>query len=646
MPKRSGDDEDIVPNEQPPNKRSKKAPEPWDYPSFEPLQLDPEVPNFGCPAASVHDFKHPYDVFKAFFTNQWIGYLCAATNRYATQCLRTQNEALEHPRPWKPVCNDEMEAYLGVILYIGLESDRKPIQEYWDIGAELSTHHAIINSISLVRWEQINRYFQPPGPPETGTQAPKDAFPAASKVWALSSHLQEVSKQLWVLGRHLAIDETIAAFEGRAKETVQIPSKPTPEGFKLWILGDHGYQYRWLFHAKGTQKGQGPQGLSPTWKQWPKTTQVVLQLLEDAQVVPGRCCVWLDNLFSSEPLFRYLRQREIGAAGTVRTVNTAREEEEAENSILGALLGASGTHGSTQAPTEPASTQGSTQAPASTQGSTQKKKKGTQDEVINRGITPRIARLKSLAGAIEWGTQYVDTQSDGQVLQIAFRDQVVVLFFTTVHRCTQEKGLEMVLRTRKRPNNQNTKAKAPFGASTTKVLPFPVALDDYNHFMGAVDLGDQLETYFEPAFRLFKHWKALFRWLLMTTITNCWVLWDRKGTQNRRKHNHRWFLREIALRLLKPVKGKEFRKRIELQEAVNNTPGTQHTQGRLSKKGYCVVCRSRGSTRSALQSIEPNTVNGGRKRPPQSNFGCLGCNKHLCSSRDCFTRHLEAISNM
>ena len=249
----------------------------------------------------------------------------------------------------------------------------------------------------------------------------------------------------------------------------------------------------------------------------------MLQLLEDAEVVPGKHCLWLDNLFSSELLFKYLRQQKVGAAGTVRTLNTAREEKEAENSISAVP----GTQNSIQALIKPASTQDSTQhilqAP-STRKSTLKKPQGTQESVENRGITPRIASLKSLFNAIEWGTQYLDQQSDGQVLQIAFRDQVVVLFFITVHSCTEEKGLEMVVRTRKRPNNKNTKAKAPFGTSTTKALPFPVAPDDYNHFMGAVDLRDQLEAYFEPSFRLYKHWKSLFRWLLMTTVTNCWVL--------------------------------------------------------------------------------------------------------------------------
>ena len=73
MPTRSGDDDDFVPKEQPLKKKQKLFPKPWKYFNFTPLQLDPEVPNFGYLTELVHNFKNFYDVFKAFFTDQWIG---------------------------------------------------------------------------------------------------------------------------------------------------------------------------------------------------------------------------------------------------------------------------------------------------------------------------------------------------------------------------------------------------------------------------------------------------------------------------------------------------------------------------------------------------------------------------------------------
>jgi Transposase IS4 len=42
-------------------------------------------------------------------------------------------------------------------------------------------------------------------------------------------------------GSDVAIDECIEGFEGRGKEAVNIPSKPTPMGFKQWVLASDGY---------------------------------------------------------------------------------------------------------------------------------------------------------------------------------------------------------------------------------------------------------------------------------------------------------------------------------------------------------------------------------------------------------------------
>ena len=50
---------------------------------------------------------------------------------------------------------------------------------------------------------------------------------------------------------------------GRASETVNIPSKPTLEGFKTWLLGNEGYIFDWLYHAKGIQSG--PVDLDNFW---------------------------------------------------------------------------------------------------------------------------------------------------------------------------------------------------------------------------------------------------------------------------------------------------------------------------------------------------------------------------------------------
>src|SRR5882762_2603850 len=120
---------------------------------------------------------------------------------------------------------------------------------------------------------------------------------------------------------------------GRAPEIVNIPSKPTPEGFKIWVLANQGYVLDWLWHAKGDKKGPVDLNISFLNKGFTKTEAVVLDLLtqrhpdtNERLYPPGKHMVWLDNLFSSIKLFERLRSLGIGAAGTVRTTRTKREE--------------------------------------------------------------------------------------------------------------------------------------------------------------------------------------------------------------------------------------------------------------------------------------------------------------------------------
>ena len=51
----------------------------------------------------------------------------------------------------------------------------------------------------------------------------------------------------------------------RAKEIVNILSKPTPEGFKIWVLVNKGYVLDWMYHAKGQNKGDESQDLDDYW---------------------------------------------------------------------------------------------------------------------------------------------------------------------------------------------------------------------------------------------------------------------------------------------------------------------------------------------------------------------------------------------
>lgn len=99
-------------------------------------------------------------------------------------------------------------------------------------------------------------------------------------------------------------------------------------GSKYWVLAVNGYILDFLWHARGSNKRDGPQNLDPRWKKegFCATQAVVLTLLLRMKNNGHGHVVWIDNLFTSARLLQKLRESRIGAAGTVRTTNRKREE--------------------------------------------------------------------------------------------------------------------------------------------------------------------------------------------------------------------------------------------------------------------------------------------------------------------------------
>ena len=192
---------------------------------------------------------------------------------------------------------------------------------------------------------------------------------------------------------------------GRAPEVVNIPSKPTPEGFKIWVLANKGYILDFIQHAKGNRKGPVNLDKSFIEEGFSKTQAVVLNLLlqKDADTnerlyPPRKHVVWLNNLFTSVKLLTRLRGLGIGGAGTVRTTKTKRKE------------------------------QGDLKGDIKVTTTRQGKKK-----VPAKQIKQTLAELKlTHAAQIPWGELYKELSKDGQVMEFAWKDTNIVLFISTV----------------------------------------------------------------------------------------------------------------------------------------------------------------------------------------------------------------------
>jgi hypothetical protein len=89
---------------------------------------------------------------------------------------------------------------------------------------------------------------------DTGARREAESLPSAgnsqsiageppfwNKVEPLASHIRDISKRVYTPGSHVTIDEAMLAFWGRTMHTTKLKNKPIKEGYKNWLLAEHGY---------------------------------------------------------------------------------------------------------------------------------------------------------------------------------------------------------------------------------------------------------------------------------------------------------------------------------------------------------------------------------------------------------------------
>ena len=109
------------------------------------------------------------------------------------------------------------------------------IEEYWHKDFSYGLIHVVRNFIGLKRFQQINRYFYCTKPREDNNEAFQNTF---ERIWDLSKYLHVLCRKFYTPGIHLAVNKMIKRFTSRALEIVNILTKPTLEGFKIWVLGN------------------------------------------------------------------------------------------------------------------------------------------------------------------------------------------------------------------------------------------------------------------------------------------------------------------------------------------------------------------------------------------------------------------------
>ena len=259
MPSQKRKDDDLVPKDalQRSAKRTKGSeqhpdiPEPNDLPPWDPLIISNDLERGTPRLPSSIDITRPIELFKLFFTDEWLGEIVRCTNANAVRIrmLAAEND-FRSPRRWHPVDKYDIMRYLAAVIHMGLHPEAE-IPDYWGSYEELGVSHRIYEFISLERWQQIDRCLY-------CEELRDNMIRTSERVWAFLKHVRGASCKYWIPGKNLAVDESIQRFTGRAREITTIPCKRYSTGFKIWILADHGYILLFQFHSKGDGKGDGP----------------------------------------------------------------------------------------------------------------------------------------------------------------------------------------------------------------------------------------------------------------------------------------------------------------------------------------------------------------------------------------------------
>lgn len=390
-------------------------------------------------------------------------------------------------RLWEPLTLQEFLRFIAYLIYRGLF----PSARLADYTTDSRKPRHIDFGLTLKRVEQIKRYLHisaPPIDPEPSTQAPQPAPAYYEKVQPLLAHVQSVSKAHYVPRTNVAVDEMIVRFGGRSQHTFRIKSKPVPVGYKILALCDAGYTYAFIPESR-VQKNHETKDQVLTEaesKTLSDTARKVIYLVEQLPLSLQTYNVYSDNYFSSIPLFQYLRAKNIGACGTARP---------------------------------------------------------------NSSKFPAELRAKRKLLTMDWDEKHA-VIVDG-VLAALWMDNGPVTMLTTIHGIIKEEGWTVDVE-RRRPRLTSTngrKVNVMFGKAHRKVVPIPRFIDDYNKYMGSVDIADQLRSYYTVQMRSLRNWLPLFLWLLDTAIINSYIL-RCLHLNKQHKSSHREFRLDLLHQLL------------------------------------------------------------------------------------------------
>ncbi len=219
------------------------------------------------------------------------------------------------------------------------------------------------------------------------------------------------------------------------------------------------------------------------------------------------------------------------------------------------------------------------------------------------------------------------------VLCLAWQDNNIVLGLSNIH--TVDKADDFRERARKRPGKTSTNGRIVrkvFGDEYTKDLLIPCFIDDYNQYMGGVNLANQFREVYETHKPTFRNWWPLFYWLIDVACINAYRLYQLSASG--RLLTHLQFRIELYCKLLgysQRAKLESLRVGLGGKRVFN--PDLQYLHyWEKRPRGSCAWCSYKLRCQKALGKVV-------KEQAKRSYGGCAFCKTNLCKEGECWASY-------
>lgn len=259
----------------------------------------------------------PIEVFKRLFTPNMAFIIITETNRYVNAAVQKWNEqnSDKKKRVWKELTNDELDAFIGILLAAGLSHNNMQKSEVlWRID-NLPIFRA---AMSHKRFLAVSRYIRFDDGRTREFRQKSDKAAPIRDIW---NFMNENLTKNYDPHENVTVDEQPFPYRGRTKFTQYIPSKPAKYGIKIWWACDAKTKYPLqgkLYTGKEGEEREVNQG------------ENVLLQFANRYKNSGRTII-ADNFFTTKDGVERLAQIGLSFVGTIRANKRCVPDEMRKN---------------------------------------------------------------------------------------------------------------------------------------------------------------------------------------------------------------------------------------------------------------------------------------------------------------------------